>query len=28
VQRLRCPSNFAFQRTVPMPPRVAEQHAC
>jgi type I restriction enzyme S subunit len=27
-RRLRCPSNFVFQRAVPMPPWIAEQHAC
>ena len=26
--RLRCPSNFVFQRAVPMPPWIAEQHVC
>lgn len=25
---VRCPSNFVFQRAVPMPPWSAEQHAC
>jgi hypothetical protein len=25
---VRCPSNFAFQRAAPMPPGVAEHHAC
>ena len=25
---LRCPSNFVFQRATPMPPWIAERHAC
>ena len=25
---LRCLSNFAFQRAVPMPPLIADSHAC
>ena len=27
-KKMRCPSNFVFQRAVPMPPWSAEQHAC
>jgi hypothetical protein len=28
AEAVRCPSNFAFQQVVPMPPLIADLHAC